>query len=172
MYCFAQNIFPVLQENGTLRIKIGDFGVSKHIPEDSSTVLRTEVGTTQYRAPEVAGSEYTCTVDCWSVGCIVYRLVVGRDLFKDLDAVYKFKFTGAPSPVSALVDCGDDCPDFVGKLITVDPDRRLDAATALDHPWILHFPNSETDQNRKYIISTNLRIRFSEALDNLKDREP
>ena len=136
-------------------------------------MLRTEVGTAHYRAPEANGSEleYTCTVDCWSVGCIVYRLVAGRELFKNLDAVYKFRYKlkGAPSPVSALVDCGDDCPDFVGKLITVDPDRRLDAAAALDHPWILHF--SETDQNRKYTISTNLRTRFSQAFDKLKERE-
>ena len=136
---------------------------------NSSTILRTEVGTVLYRAPEVADGQYTCTVDCWSVGCIVYRLITGRDLFKGLDAVYKFKFTGAPSPVSALVDCGDDCPDFVGKLITVDPDRRLYAAAALDHPWMHHF--SGPDKNRKYTISTNLRARFDEVLGNLKDRE-
>ena len=99
----------------------------------------------------------------------MYRLITGRDLFKNLDAVYTFKFTGAPSPVSALVDCGDDCSDFVGKLITVDPGRRLYAAAALDHPWMLRF--SGTDKNRKYTISTNLRTRFSLMIDNLKDRE-
>ena len=144
-------------------------------------------------APEVTESlsQYTSIVDCWSVGCIVYRLIAGRDLFKNLNNIITFKFTGAPSPVSALVDCGDDCLDFVGKLITVDPDRRLNTATALDHPWMLHF--SGTDKNRKYIISANLRTRFYEALqfpsktsqspskasqprpemgDNLKDHEP
>ena len=94
---------------------------------DSSTILSTEVGTAHYRAPEVSDSQYTCTVDCWSVGCVVYRLIAGRDLFKNLDVVYTFKFTGAPSPVSALMGYGDDCPDFVRKLITVDLDRRLDA---------------------------------------------
>ena len=102
----------------------------------------------------------------------MYRLIAGRDLFKNINAVITFKFTGAPSPVSALVDCGDSCSDFVGKLITADPDRRLCAAAALDHPWMLRF--SGTDKNQKYIISTNLSTRFDEAsltIDNLKDRE-
>ena len=154
-----------------MRIKIGDFGVSKHIPVDSTTVLRTDVGTAHYRAPEVGDSKYTSTVDCWSVGCIVYRLIVGRDLFKDLHAVYKFVYTGVPSPVSALVamDWGDDGPDFVGKLITVDPDRRLHAAAALDHSWMLRF--SGADNNHKYTINTNLRTRFEAMIDNRKDRE-
>ena len=140
---------------------------------DSSTILETKVGTAHYRAPEVADSPYTCTVDCWSVGCVVYRLIAGRDLFKNLDAVYTFKFTGTPSPVSALMDCGDDCTDFVEKLIIVDPGRRLDATAALNHPWMLR--SSGTDKDRKYIISTNLRTRFYEALPmvaNLKDRSP
>ena len=137
---------------------------------DSSTILRTEVGTLHYRAPEVADSEYTCTVDCWSIGCVVYRLIAGRDLFKNLGAVYAFQFTGAPSPVSALMEYGDYCTDFVEKLVTVDPSRRLDASAALGHPWMLQF--SGTDKNRKYTISTKLRTRFKETLANLKDREP
>ena len=160
-----------------MRIKIGDFGVSKYIPVNSSTILRTEVGTVLYRAPEVADGQYTSTVDCWSVGCIVYRLITGRDFFKNLDTVYKFKFTGVPSPVSALVhvNCGDDCPDFVGKLITADPDRRLCAATALDHPWMLPFSGTDDYNSHKYTITPNLRTRFDEAsrartIDNLKDR--
>ena len=126
-------------------------------------------------APEVTdtSSQYTCIVDSWSVGCIVYRLIAGRDLFKNINAVITFPLTGAPSPASALMDCGDDCPDFVGKLITADLDRRLCAAAALDHPWMLRF--SGTDKNRKYIISTNLKTRFDEPsrmVDSLKDREP
>ena len=123
-------------------------------------------------APEVTDhdGQYTSTVDCWSVGCIVYRLIAGRDLFKNLRAVYTFKQMEASS-VSALVDCGGDCPDFVGKLITADPDRRLCAAAALDHPWMLRF--SGADKNHKYTISTNLRTRFDKVLlmvDNLKGR--
>ena len=144
---------------------------------DSSTLLRTEVGTAHYRAPEVADREYTCTVDCWSVGCIVYRLIARKGLFKSLSDVYTFKFTGAPSPVSSLINlglCGDDCADFVGKLITADPNVRLDAAAALGHPWMLRL--SGTDQNGKYTISTKLRTRFESykalsMIANSKGRE-
>ena len=133
---------------------------------DSSTILRTEVGTAHYMAPEVSDGEYTCIVDCWSVGCVVYRLIARVGLFKNLNAVYAFKFTGTPSPVSALMDCGDDCTDFVEKLIIVDSGRRLDTTAAL---WMLQF--SGTDTNRKYTISIKLRTRLNETLANLKDCE-
>jgi len=53
---------------------------------------------------------------------------------------------------------GDDCAEFVGKLITVDPNMRLDATAALSHPWMLRF--SGTDKNGKYAISIKLRTRF------------
>ena len=108
----------------------------------------------------------------------MYRLIVGKGLFKTISDVYEFKFTGTPSPVSLLTDgdlCGDDCTDFVGKLITVDPNRRLDAAAALGHPRMLYF--SETDTNNgKYTISTKLRTRFASykvtpTIAN-EDREP
>jgi len=133
------------------------------------------VGTVQYMAPEVIDGVYTCIVDCWSVGCIVYRLIAGNDLFKSFGDIYKFKYTGAPSPESALVDrglCSDDCVKFVANLITVDPSRRLDATAALDHPWILRLSGSA--ESCKYTISNKLRIRFAgyEALPIItKDHE-
>ena len=98
-------------------------------------------------------------------------------MFKTISDVYTFKFMGTPSPVSSLMDgglCGDDCVDFVGKLITVDPNRRLDAAAALAHPWMLRF--SEADKNSKHTISTELKTRFTSykalpAIANVKGGE-
>ncbi|KAF8415620.1 kinase-like domain-containing protein [Tirmania nivea] len=145
------NIFPVPQTDGTLRIKIGDFGVSKHIPIDGSTYLRTEVGTASYMAPEVIGSQYTCTVDCFSLGCLVYRLIAGNDLFQNVQEIYQFAFQGIPSPRSALLEwglCTNDCADIVGKLITARPEGRLDAVAALNHPWMFRFSTTALLHNK------------------------
>ncbi|KAF8416388.1 kinase-like domain-containing protein [Tirmania nivea] len=164
------NIFPALQKDGTLRTKIGDFGVSKHIPLDGDTTLRTEVGTLQYMAPEVVDGQYKCIVDCWSIGCIVYRLVAREDLFKTLGDVYKFKYLG---PDLALTDWGlfsDNCANLMKKLITVDTDKRLEAAAALGHPWMLRFSGTAIMPNEldigstlqpKYTISDKLRTRLA-----------
>ena len=109
----------------------------------------------------------------------MYRLIAGNNPFKNLGDVYQFKFTGAPSPRSALLDlpglCGDDCANFVGELITADPARRLGAATALKHPWMLRFGGRDPiphkleissgspwqNENPKYIISNKLRVIFA-----------
>ena len=108
-------------------------------------------------------------MDYWSAGCIVYRLIAGKGLFKNIGEVYRFRHTETPSPVSLLMDgglCGDDCADFVGKLIIADPNRRLGATAALGHPWMLRF--SETDKNT---ITTERRNRFVsyKAIANRED---
>jgi serine/threonine protein kinase len=35
--------------------------------------------------------------------------------------------------------------DFIRKLLTIDPDHRLTAAQALEHPWILSAQNISED---------------------------
>ena len=108
----------------------------------------------------------------------MYRLIVGKGLFKTISDVYEFKFTGTPSPVSSLTDgglCGDDCTDFVGELVTADPNRRLTAAIALGHPWMLRLSEADTS-NGKYTISTKLITRFASykvlpMIANLQDCE-
>ena len=87
--------------------------------------------------------------------------MAGKDLFKNLGDIYRFKFTGDPSPEPVLMDqnlCSNDCVKFVAKLITVDPSRRLDATAALEHPWMVHL--SGLPESCKYTISNKLRTRF------------
>ena len=60
------------------QIKIADFGnanwVSMHFTDD--------IQTRQYRSPEVIlGSNWTWTVDLWSVACMVFELLTGDFLF-------------------------------------------------------------------------------------------
>lgn len=63
-----------------IRVKIADFGSSKHTKQ---TDLRTHVGTVGYLAPELlhllppamARKTYSKAVDIWAVGCIVHELL-------------------------------------------------------------------------------------------------
>lgn len=148
-----QNIFPDLDRYGSLLIKIGDFGVSKRIPPDSDTFLRTNVGSTNYVAPEIIkqDGEYSPTVDCFSVGCVIYRLVTSTNLFETLWDIFKHSQSGDPSHELGLdeIGCSEDCISFVGGLLRVDPTDRLTAAAALEHPWVsLGLPHQITNKLR------------------------
>ena len=66
--------------------KIADFGLAKRVDEDSSqTQSGTILGTPSYMAPEQAGGknrEIGPAADIYSLGAILYELLVGRPPFK------------------------------------------------------------------------------------------
>ena len=71
-----------------VRVKQRDFGISKRIRPEAATEFVTQVSTQAYGAPEVLGidpesetSVYTNSVDIWSLGCVIYELLVGEHLF-------------------------------------------------------------------------------------------
>lgn len=69
----------------TQQAKLLDFGLSKAIDADTGgSVARTFVGTPSYLAPEVEekqggrGKPYGTPVDCWSLGAMLYVMLVAR----------------------------------------------------------------------------------------------
>lgn len=72
-------------------VKIIDFNIAKFFSFEDMVVgggkflfrMHTETGTVNYRAPEIInqGSPYTEAVDIWSLGCLLYRMVEGKDPF-------------------------------------------------------------------------------------------
>src|ERR1700743_1024640 len=84
-------------------VKLGDFGVSKRILADGSTTLHTPVSTQAYSAPEVLGldsnsetSDYTNSVDIWSLGGVIYELLEGTKLFVSEAQVYSYFYRKRP----------------------------------------------------------------------------
>ncbi|CAK9798983.1 Serine/threonine-protein kinase polo [Anthophora quadrimaculata] len=65
-----------------LQVKIGDFGLATRLQHDGER-KKTLCGTPNYIAPEIltkAGHSYE--VDIWSIGCIMYTLLVGKPPFE------------------------------------------------------------------------------------------
>ena len=55
-------------------MKLGDFGLSKRLAEDS-IFAKTNVGTPYYMSPEqVSSSEYNEKSDIWALGWILYEM--------------------------------------------------------------------------------------------------
>lgn len=65
-----------------LQVKIGDFGLATRLEHDGER-KKTLCGTPNYIAPEIltkVGHSYE--VDVWSIGCIMYTLLVGKPPFE------------------------------------------------------------------------------------------
>eukprot|EP00756_Hemistasia_phaeocysticola_P018354 Hpha_TRINITY_DN15587_c1_g6::TRINITY_DN15587_c1_g6_i1::g.108459::m.108459/K06631/PLK1; polo-like kinase 1 len=108
-------------------IKVGDFGLATQLVFDGER-KRTVCGTPNYIAPEVlSGSSrgHSYEVDMWSLGVIVYALLVGRPPFEtnDLKTTYqRIKQVQYCFPPEAQV--APEARDLVSSLLQADPSRR------------------------------------------------
>nr|CAG32257.1 hypothetical protein RCJMB04_20p15 [Gallus gallus] len=65
-----------------MEVKIGDFGLATKVEYDGEP-KKTLCGTPNYIAPEVLGKKgHSFEVDIWSIGCIMYTLLVGKPPFE------------------------------------------------------------------------------------------
>ncbi|OQV15228.1 Serine/threonine-protein kinase PLK1 [Hypsibius exemplaris] len=68
--------------NSNMEIKVGDFGLATRI-DFQGQKKKTLCGTPNYLAPEILMKKgHSFEVDTWSVGCIVYTLLVGHPPFE------------------------------------------------------------------------------------------
>uniref|UniRef100_A0A8C5EWU7 Serine/threonine-protein kinase PLK n=2 Tax=Gopherus TaxID=38771 RepID=A0A8C5EWU7_9SAUR len=68
--------------NDDMEVKIGDFGLATKVEYDGER-KKTLCGTPNYIAPEVLGKKgHSFEVDIWSIGCIMYTLLVGKPPFE------------------------------------------------------------------------------------------
>ncbi|KAK7099028.1 serine/threonine-protein kinase PLK1-like [Littorina saxatilis] len=109
--------------NDEMEVKIGDFGLATRLDYDGER-KRTLCGTPNYIAPEVLGKKgHSYEVDVWSMGCIVYTLLVGKPPFetsclKDTYTRIKKNEYHIPSKISSAAR------NLISKLLKSDPGSR------------------------------------------------
>jgi len=132
-----ENILLATKDDDT-NIKVSDFGLSKVVGEDQ--LMKTLCGTPQYLAPEIINKKdgktigYSKVVDIWSMGVILYILLVGYPPFDSQDteamrtAKYSFKHR-------KWNNVSQDAKDLISHMIVVDPLKRYTIEDTINHPW-------------------------------------
>jgi len=130
-------------------LKIADFGFSKLSPTEDT--LSTVCGTPGYVAPEILSRKrYGTQSDMWSAGVIVFILLGGYPPF--YGDTEKEMFTATLSgdwefDEESWGHISQGPKDLIDRLLTQDPQKRLTATDALNHPWMTAKRNTLSDQS-------------------------
>jgi len=125
------------EKQDTDHLKLIDFGFSKIW--EPSTRMKMSCGTLAYVAPEVLNKSYTSKCDMWSMGVVIFILLVGYMPFSGAENIQmrhiregKFTIKDSWNRVSASAAA------FVRSMITVDVKTRISAEQALAHEFIMN----------------------------------
>jgi len=126
----------LLGDNGS--VKIADFGYAAQLTKEKEK-RQTIVGTPYWMAPElIRGQEYGTKVDIWSLGIMIMEMAEGDPPYMDfppLRALFLITTKGIPD----LKDPQQWSPEFrqfVGLCLDKEADRRPEAETLLEHPFL------------------------------------
>ncbi|XP_020578892.1 CDPK-related kinase 5-like [Phalaenopsis equestris] len=154
------------------QLKAIDFGLSDFVKPDER--LNDIVGSAYYVAPEVLHRSYGTEADVWSIGVIAYILLCGSRPFwaRTESGIFRAvlkadpSFNEPPWPSLSL-----EAKDFVKRLLSKDPRKRMTAAQGLSHPWIRSFNNVRVPLDihifrlmKVYMRSSSLRKTALRAL--------
>lgn len=175
-------IFDTKEDDAEM--KLIDFGFSRQYLEGKGHEMHDTVGTCYYLAPEVITKNYTEASDLWSFGVVFYMLITGECPFGGDDnatiirnirkkvknpAEMRTYFSGR----LAGMHISDDTIDFTMGLLTVNPDERLTAESALEHPYIKdvggvrlprqslgeHLTAVEHDERESHVVANIIKFK-------------
>eukprot|EP00435_Cladocopium_sp_Y103_P031709 s2618_g8.t1 len=129
----ASSVDPVL--------KLADFGFARALPEQD--MAATVCGSPLYMAPEILRHEpYDAKADLWSVGAILYELLLGRTPFSGsnpLQLLANIETTALSFEGVQLSVAGQQ---FLRALLVHSPSQRLSSQAFMQHPYVSLSPPS------------------------------
>uniref|UniRef100_A0A6B2KZD1 non-specific serine/threonine protein kinase n=1 Tax=Arcella intermedia TaxID=1963864 RepID=A0A6B2KZD1_9EUKA len=156
-------------------IKISDFGLS-NIMEPGKR-FNTFCGSLHYACPEILrGEEYVGPgVDIWSIGIILYCLVVGRQPW-DADNAEGLIHAILEEGLEVPSGLSENCVDLLLQMLRVSEYDRIPIAKIRVHPWILegynapppsYLPPSQTiTQIDESILEDLYQLSFLESYES------
>ncbi|BEJ14590.1 hypothetical protein CspHIS471_0403570 [Cutaneotrichosporon sp. HIS471] len=160
-----------------MNVKVGDFGLAALI-ENPGDRKKTICGTPNYIAPEVlfdTANGHSFEVDVWSVGVILYTLLIGKPPFqtKEVKAIYRrIRENRYEFPEDKEISAS--AQNLIMSILNTDPQERPTLEEILQHQWFLdgpfpsHVPVSSNDSSPDFSHITAAQSRRN--FDNVHRR--
>jgi len=139
----------LLDKNG--HIKMVDFGLCKD-EIFGNKVTNTFCGTPSYLPPEViCNMQYGKTVDWWGLGVVMYELLTGQLPFYHEEKKRMYRLIVTEKVLYPRI-VSPEAREFISKLLTKNPDRRLgsltDAEEVMEQPFFAAIDWSDLKKKR------------------------
>ena len=109
-----KSLIPIVGVESLPTLKIADFGFARSLP--STSLAETLCGSPLYMAPEILRYEkYDAKADLWSVGTVLYEMMVGKPPFRASNHVELLR----------KIERGEDRLKFPEDAIVSDPMKKL-----------------------------------------------
>ena len=125
-----------------MQVKLGDFGLATKLDFEGER-KRTVCGTPNYIAPEIIDNSpnspgHSYEVDIWSLGVIIYTLLIGKPPFEtsDVKSTYK-KIKNVEYTFPDTVPISDHAKNLIKGILVFEPSKRLKIEEILEHPFFL-----------------------------------
>ena len=120
-----------------MELKVGDFGLATKLDFEGER-KRTVCGTPNYIAPEILDGKtgHSYEVDIWSLGVIIYTLIIGKPPFetRDVKTTYKrIKMNAYSFPETAIIS--ESAKNLITQILVTDPSKRPSLDQILTHDF-------------------------------------
>jgi len=189
-YIIHRDIKPqnvIILEDG--RVKVMDFGIAAQLNSNELTQTNSVMGTVYYLPPEQANGNVTTTKsDIYSLGILMYELVVGKVPFKGdspVEVAIKQMRDKIPDITMANPDIPQSIENIILRACAKNPKNRYksmeemhnDLETALDPERfneakiVYEYPESNFDEPEKLPAGAKRSERNSEKSEDKKDKK-
>uniref|UniRef100_A0A1B0BE15 polo kinase n=1 Tax=Glossina palpalis gambiensis TaxID=67801 RepID=A0A1B0BE15_9MUSC len=157
--------------NDTLHVKIGDFGLATRVEYEGQR-KQTLCGTPNYIAPEILTKKgHSYEVDIWSIGCIMYTLLVGKPPFETRTLVDTY---------SKIRKCDYRMPSYISKsasdmivsMLRLNPSDRHTIHQLLQSEFLNSVPVPKFLPTSCLTMSPRLETKSTSAYEMDNQRKP